>query len=286
MLAENTGRALCDSGGEMQADGTVKYGYGRNWERNQGRDFDAEQETVLQFDYDYISITHNVYHWLASRLSFDADLTEEFEKFAEATEERKDSPWLQLMEEWAGQLGDTEDEDGEPREVSGLYGDGEPFTVNTYNGEDLLSQTIQYTYFELNGDAHVLLQVHGGCDVRGGYTAPKVFQVSSMAQGDEGTQMFDNARATVYCNGVEKNPNQTEIAGCEVQTCEMYWDTDDGCHFYAEGAAGYGADTQLEDYPQTKEEDEEEWTQGHLHILENGDMLCPVCGGKLGAHSF
>lgn len=66
----------------------------------------------------------------------------------------------------------------------------------------------------------------------------------------------------------------------------MYWYTDDGCHFYAEGCAGLNAGTQLEDYPRTKEEDGESWEQGSLHILENGDMLCPICGGKLSASSY
>ena len=44
MLTENTGIALCDSGGSPQYDDDGKYigsqhGYGRNWERNQGRNF-------------------------------------------------------------------------------------------------------------------------------------------------------------------------------------------------------------------------------------------------------
>lgn len=283
MLKENTGRALCDSGGEMQADGTVKYGYGRNWERNQSRDFEKEPETVLSWDWDYISVTHNVYHWLKSRLEYAEDLDAEFHEWAEETEERRETGWLQLMEEWVAQLGDTEDEDGESREVGGLYGDGEPFCVNTYNGEDLLSQVIQYVYFEMNDTAYVILQIHGGCDVRGGYTAPKVFEVSG---GGDGTDILDNAKATIYCEGREKNPNQTEIPGCEVQPCEMYWYTDDGCHWYAEGSAGLGAGTQLEEYPKTKQEDDEEWTAGHVHILENGDILCPLCGGKLNASAY
>ena len=274
MLTENTGRHFLDSGSA----------YGRNWERNQGRSFDAEPETVCKFDYDYISVTHNVYHWLADRLSYDADLDAEFHEWAEATEERRDMGWLQLMEEWVEQLDGSEDSDGDPREVTGLYGDGSPFTVNTYNGEDLLSQVIQYLYFEMNHSSYVLLQIHGGCDVRGGYTAPRVFEVSGC--GGDGTDILDNAKGSIHCQGVEPNPNQTVIPGCEAEPCEMYWYTDDGCNWYAEGACGAGAGMQLEEYPRTKEDDGEEWTPGHLHVRSDGSMQCPCCGGNLAASPY
>lgn len=267
MLTENTGRHMLDSGGA----------YGRAWERNQGRNFAAEPESVVKFDYDYISVVHNVYHWLLECAAYDAELDAEFHAWAEETEERKDTGWLQLMEEWAEQLGEVEDEDGNTREVTGLYGEGSPFVVNTYNNEDLLSQTLQYLYFELDGEPYVLLQVHGGCDVRGGYTAPKVFCVDD----GNGVGIFDNARAGISCDGVEPNPNQVEIPGCEVKPCEKRWLTDDANHWYDDGVCGSGAGTQLEDYPRTKEEDGEEWTPGHLHIREDGSMQCPCCGGHL-----
>jgi hypothetical protein len=47
---------------------------------------------------------------------------------------------------------------------------------NTYNWESDLSQTIQYNYLELQGDCYVLLQIHNGADVRGGYTKTKLFK--------------------------------------------------------------------------------------------------------------
>lgn len=266
MLTENTGRHMLDSGGA----------YGRAWEQNQGRNFAAEPETVVKFDYDYISVTHSLYHWLVECAEYDADLDAEFHKWAEATEERKDTGWLQLMEEWAEQLV-LKDDDDDPLEVTGLHGQGDPFVVNTYNGEDLLSQTIQYLYFEVDGDPRVLLQVHGGCDVRGGYTAPKVFCVDE----GNGVGIFDNARAGIGCEGIEPNPNQTEIPGCEVQPCEYRWYTDDGGHWYTDEAPQH-----LEDYPRTKEDDGEEWTTGHLHITADGAMKCPGCGGALSGYFY
>jgi hypothetical protein len=69
----------------------------------------------------------------------------------------QDKGWLELMEDFAKHIGSA-----------GLYGEGDPITVNTYNGEDLLSQILQFVYFTYNCEPHVLLQTHGGCDVRGG----------------------------------------------------------------------------------------------------------------------
>src|SRR5690606_23393942 len=55
MLKENTGTHMLDSGGA----------YGRHWQRNQGRDFEAEKETELKFGIyngkPEITVTHNTY---------------------------------------------------------------------------------------------------------------------------------------------------------------------------------------------------------------------------------
>ncbi len=102
--------------------------------------------------------------------------------------------------------------------AGGIYREGEPFTANTYNGEDFLSRVIQYVYWsDDDGDAHVMLQIHGGCDARGGYTAPVAFDVADY----DGTSIFDNARATIYCDD-----------------CGKHWDTDNGCSWYPEGCCG------------------------------------------------
>src|SRR3990167_10080912 len=75
-------------------------------------------------------------------------------------------------------------------------------TVNTYNYESLLSQTLQYTYYRrADGDYGALVQVHGGCDVRGGYTRPRAFRVW------EDSALWQDTRVTVYCS-----------------ECRAYWD--------------------------------------------------------------
>jgi len=276
MLRENTGRHFLDSGGA----------YGRNWERNQNRQFEDEAESVAEFnafgDGLEILVTHNLYYWLSKRLDFDPLMQKRFDKFADLPE-NEDKYWLQLMEEFAEKLNGR-----------GIYGEGDPVTVNTYNGEDLLSQTIQYTYFVipldvydtgkgsfvnvLEAGGYVLLQIHGGCDVRGGYTAPKAFRVNDN-YGE--LAILDNTRATILCqNNSEHN-----------------WYTDDGYHWYDNGTCGTGY-KQLETYPVIELEEEPQAANYHPDLFEKNDTpdryeytgtvvvynsrgFCPICGGEL-----
>lgn len=155
MLTENTGVALCDSGGI----------YGRHWEENQGRDLasfeDAPEAEIVSYGEDEFGwIKIDLFHYLESRVQFDSELDEEFAKFADLPE-NKNEGWLYLMEEFAESKSDNARSE----------------TFNSYNAETLLSQTIQGTVFEMGEDWYVLLQIHGGCDVRGGYTAPHVFRI-------------------------------------------------------------------------------------------------------------
>jgi len=252
MLKENTGRALMDSGDA----------YGRNYERNQSRQFDKEPSVTLDFKYG-IEATINVYHFLDSRLTLARDLDRKFQRFC-ARKEHENESYFSLVGMWL----DTLDQ---PR---GLYGEGEPMTVNTYNGEDLLSQVIQYTLFRIDDTDYVILQVHGGCDVRGGYTKPRVFEVN----GDAAC-MFDNARATIYCT------NRGKVAGLfgEMEACGAYWDTENGHSWHREGNYASAGGTQLQDYDRTEEEKGESWEAGKLHVLKDRSALCPCCGAPLKA---
>jgi hypothetical protein len=45
---------------------------------------------------------------------------------------------------------------------------------NTYNGECDLDQTLQFNTLGIGGQEYILLQIHCGCDIRGGYTSPIV----------------------------------------------------------------------------------------------------------------
>lgn len=149
MLVENTGASILDSGGA----------YGRHWERNKGKtvtDWEAEPKAHVG----RWGVTLSTFHYLNERLTFAPEIQEKFERFA-----------AQNPDEWGMGLAELFAE--EVVELGGRYLDG----FNSYNYDSALSQTIQGVRFELGGDVFVLLQIHGGCDVRGGYTEPKAFLI-------------------------------------------------------------------------------------------------------------
>lgn len=156
MLTENTGTHFLDSGGA----------YGRAWERNQGKtmaDFEAEPEQ--QFTYhkrgNYLERRVSVFHYLS-----------------------------QLQTDWicdyfnAMPCGDWDADNEEVHGVSQFQWDWLNLkcevkvdrTFNTYNGDSDLSQILQGSWLTINDEQYLLLQIHGGCDARGGYTNAKLFQ--------------------------------------------------------------------------------------------------------------
>ncbi len=240
MLRENTGRSILDSGDH----------YGRHWERNQDQDFASQAGGTLEFcarDGVDILATVNVYHFLLDRLEYNEDLDNRYRKYVEREDLYLD---LQSAQGFVNSLAGAK----------GIYGDGQPFAENTYNGNDLLSQVIQYVYWTDDDGAHILLQIHNGCDVRGGYTDPVAFDVT-----DE-TAIFDNARATIHCDD-----------------CRKTWDTDDGYHWYSDGCCGRGY-RELNEYPATdKRPDYPDRPEpcGVLWIDDDGNGHCPYCSGLL-----
>jgi len=189
MFTENTGRALCDSGGA----------YGRNWQRNQGVNFlETPEVTVDRFGF---HPRISAFHMLNDTLTFDPEMQARFDAY---TADSEYFPGLSDME------GFVEDE---IEDATGIYGENKPCTVNTYNQECCLSQTLQFTFFRDDcDDAYVLLQVHGGADVRGGYTAPKAFKV----EGDDADLFIRISDCGAYC------PH-----------CENHWYSDNaGYNFY------------------------------------------------------
>lgn len=155
MFTENTGRHFLDSGDA----------YGRNWERSQGKtveDFLAAEPITADAKYGYIDVTLDAFHFLNNRLEFDDKMTAKFVRWSNKPE-NKDEGWYALMDEWANK------KHNDPYD--------KVYSVNSYNYESLLSQTIQYVGFVHDCQNYVLLQIHGGADVRGGYTAPRVFRV-------------------------------------------------------------------------------------------------------------
>ena len=172
MITENTGSHMLDSGGA----------YGRNWQRNKEKSIEAfAAEPQVSFDEitDYekestdICYTVSLWHYLtgdhdgAAQLMID-DICREFNK-VNTTADNWDSDLMYgLSSEGAEYL----------QNFDASIGDA----WNTYNGENTLSQVLQGANVEIDGDEYVLFQIHGGCDVRGGYTDARLFKFDTAYQ--------------------------------------------------------------------------------------------------------
>jgi hypothetical protein len=173
MLTENTGAHPLDSG----------YIYGRHWEENR-RVGDFRKLPVVEVDED--SVTINVFHYLRAFLERD-ELSKELERrlyeYADLPENER-TPWLGVME---GFVEDILAEEG--WEDLGSF--------NTYNWENLLSQVLQGIIVEHDDyGRYVILQIHNGCDVRGGYTQPRIFR---LLEDDDGDFLFFMDEYAAWC---------------------------------------------------------------------------------------
>jgi hypothetical protein len=102
--------------------------------------------------------------------------------------------------------------DDEFCEVAGIYGDGAPFTENTYNSDNLLSQDLQYTFFHWNNEDYV---VHGGADIRGGYTKPRVFRCTE----EEG--LVFAGHGSIGCTGKDHHPSALRMKEFYEAQCSL-----------------------------------------------------------------
>jgi hypothetical protein len=166
MLTENTGTHFLDSGGSD----------GRAWQRNGMKtleDFRAEPEAYFEGG-EYPEVGKSTFWLLVNNLEHDLYLTAAYHEFAKAY---PDESWLEINELWLDKL-------GVPGEGGDFYSDSR-FTFNTYNWSDnwLGDQTLQGTGFGMGGRPYLILQVHGGADVRGGYTRPQVFGLTEGLDG-------------------------------------------------------------------------------------------------------
>ena len=188
MLQENTGCHICDSGGA----------YGRAWQRNRHvQDFRQTPRLVVEIDkHGHIYPSLNVFHFLVDNLDLDERCKRLQTWFYQFNEKNKDEDWgwPQIVDEFFEQK-------LKKRGWEKAYGE------NTYNRESMLSQVLQYEVFELDGDEYVFLQIHGGADVRGGYTSPRVFRVM-----DEFALISDN---NIFA--------KCDCVNADAQECGNYW---------------------------------------------------------------
>jgi len=159
MLTENTGSHFLDSGGSG----------GRMWQRNAEKtieDFRNEPQESYEFDHESGWLTRNVslFHYLSELLQ--DNLCRAFNKIQDEGNE-EDGDIFYRVELEAEKLLEYTNRTEEQIHSSTEF--------NTYNGDSDLSQVIQAKNLFLNDDHYLLLQIHGGADVRGGYTKTKLF---------------------------------------------------------------------------------------------------------------
>lgn len=196
MFTENTGRHMLDSGSA----------YGRAWERNQGKtvaDFLAAPYQTVSRDG---NVSLDAFHYLHENLNYAAELDAMYAAY-DAT--RPNTSYTETVLEWLETIGvDTNN-----RETYGGVWD-----YNSYNNEYcLLSQTIQATFFDLGDRSYVALQIHGGCDVRGGYTKPAIFEggVDELLSSDRAWLSCPSVEHRFTVDFYENDVQETELSPSE-----------------------------------------------------------------------
>lgn len=248
MLKEDTGASMLDSGGA----------YGRHHERNRARKFHREQPGTLRvrsygtgaetrFE---VEASLSVYHYLTDRVeATDAAnaLNRQLRNFARR-KRYEDMAWMGIVDEWL-----------ESMEAEEPYCCGD--WINTYNGESFLQQVLQYRCFDQDGSTFVVLQIHGGCDVRGGYTAPRIFQVQDPAS------LIDHYRAQI-------------VGGVDAKGEQMVWSSENGYSFQRyDREVGYGTGPEFGEKGFTL--DPAERGKGKIYVDGDGLAYCPASGELL-----
>jgi len=198
LLCQNTGCDILDSGGA----------YGRGWEKNRHRNFDEQEAVELKVWNDKVILQYNVYKYLVNFLELN-DKCEVLQKELDEFMAREDShSHMQDMEDFMEHKSKHDDYD-----LQGI--------TNTYNYDNIISQVLQYGIIVDGEDEHfIILQIHNGCDVRGGYTKPKIFSLGC----DDGESYFHMTQhdVTAHCT-----------------KCKMSWYSDDsGYNWYSDGCTG------------------------------------------------
>lgn len=194
MMTENTGCHILDSGGAGN----------RGWQQNRHIEDPREILPVsLEIWKDEVIIGYNLFPFLTAFLEITEDsekLQQRFDEFSHS-DEMEEETWFTCVNEFVEHIEDDEI----------TRHDGE----NTYNHDNLLNDVIQYDILEMeySGNELIILMTHNGCDVRGGYSTPYIFEV-------EDIDSFYSAMRDVSC-------------GCK--KCEESWYSDDcGYHWYSD----------------------------------------------------
>jgi len=176
MMTENTGTHFLDSGGA----------YGRNWQRNKGLTADILKEmpsatlevSIREWQgkpHAELIPTVNIFHKLTSGVLELDDRCETFNAMP--------------VPDWGDQLYGVSDRGAAWLIDQKFCWNVDEGKFNTYNWAANLSQTLCGQFLAHDDGKYVLLQIHGGADVRGGYTDAKLFKLDDWA---EEYQVFDD----------------------------------------------------------------------------------------------
>lgn len=173
-LVENTGKHMLDSGDA----------YGRHWQQNQDHPPWEQPAYIVHDGY----VVHNVFNYLQDNVSRDracVDIERALFAFAYSDEYRRDG-WRVCITDFAEAVANhgwdiagSEDLDDDTLETVYGYADvlgPEVSTWNTFNQEthSLTQCILGHDFGDLYGE-FVAVQIHNGADIRGGYTAPRIY---------------------------------------------------------------------------------------------------------------
>jgi len=195
MLTENTGKAMCDSGGTD----------GRMWQKNQKKtieDFENEEEELYQLDAKYKEIhrTVSVFHYLTNSLEID-DICEHFNKLQNENDNWNADGDFYGVSLQAGNF------------LNILNNVEIQRSWNTYNGDSDLSQILQGSNLTIDDEEYILIQIHNGADARGGYTDAKLFKCEEYGMIHEYLSEYKDSSET-----------DEDIAEGYIDTLTDYWD--------------------------------------------------------------
>ena len=162
-LSENTGKALCDSGDA----------YGRNYDKYKGIEKLNFNEGLRIDEYGAIIPIQVYMNNCLTVTQASKQLQKDILKHLEKTKAEHTELSYYMQEEIAEflkGLGATET----------IYGGKFDNWSNTYNGENNLSQDLQFCYFELNGTDYAIIETHNGCDIRGGYSSGVCYEITAL----------------------------------------------------------------------------------------------------------
>lgn len=198
MLRENTGTHFLDSGGKD----------GRMWQKNQTKIFQKEPRVSYEIYNGEIVHSVSLFHYLNEILEEDYFSYEVNKFIQELAEESSEYHYINSLDEEIEMAFPQIEYKGE--------------VINTYNGEENISQTILFRPF-LNtetDEVYVLLQIHNGADVRGGYTLTRCFKLEGYLTG------FVDVYGTIDGQQVENTYNGYSLTTEDGEEVEVKEDSD------------------------------------------------------------